>query len=269
MTTAKLRKENQQLKLDIAELQKKLEKVTDEISQRSDMTDQNGLHARKPPLSPGKEKSVEYISDQYDELVSFKNNTLKVLKDMKSQLGNIELKCDKISEAVDQMEEYSYQFNIKIVGMPQHNVLESAEVTSKLCLDLFKAIGVEDVSLQDIDIAHRIPARRQTDRPSAIVCKFVRRLAKQKVMAARLRVRNVQASQFGFSHDMDVGHLNIYDHLTPRLQQLLFEAKKFQVTNQFKFCWVKKNMVCLRKFEGDSVIRVNNLQDLLSLQRTV
>ena len=84
MTTAKLRKENQQLKLEIAELQKKLEKVTDEISQRSDMTDQNGLNARKPPLSPGKEKSVEYISDQYDELVSFKNNTLKVLKDMKS-----------------------------------------------------------------------------------------------------------------------------------------------------------------------------------------
>ena len=82
---------------------------------------------------------MEYISDQYDELVSFKNNTLKVLKDMKSQLGNIESKCDKISEAVDQMEEYSYQFNIKIVGMPQHNVSESAEVTSKLCLDLFKA----------------------------------------------------------------------------------------------------------------------------------
>lgn len=120
-----------------------------------------------------------------------------------------------------------------------------------------------------IDIAHRIPARRQTDRPSAVIFKFVRRLAKQKVMAARSRVRNVQASQFGFSYDMDVGHLNIYDHLTPRLQQLLFEAKKFQVTNQFKFCWVKKNMVCLRKFEGDSVIRVNNLQDLLSLQRTV
>ena len=45
MTTAKLRKENQQLKLDIAELEKKLEKVTDEISQRSDMVDQNGLHA--------------------------------------------------------------------------------------------------------------------------------------------------------------------------------------------------------------------------------
>lgn len=268
MATAKLRKENQQLKLDIADLQKKLEKVTDEISQRSDMADQNGLHVRKPPLSPGKEKSVEYISDQYDELVSFKNNTLKVLKDMKSQLGNIESKCDKISEAVDQLEEYSYQFNIKIVGMPQHNVSESAEVTSKLCLDLFKAIGVEDVSLQDIDIAHRIPARRQTDRPSAIVCKFVRRLAKQKVMAARSGVRNVQASQFGFSHDTDVGHLNMYDHLTPRLQQLLFEAKKFQVTNQFKFCWVKKNMVFLRKFEGDSVIRVNNLQDLLSLQRT-
>ena len=213
-------------------------------------------------------KTVEYISDQYDELVSFKNNTLKVLKDMKSQLGNKESKCDKISEAVDQMEEYSYQFNIKIVGMPQHNVSESAEVTSK-CLDLFKAIGVEDVSLQDIDIAHRIPARRKTDRPSAIVCKFARRLAKQKVMAERSRVCNMQASQFGFSHDMDVGHLNIYDHLTPRLQQLLFEAKKFQVTNQFKFCWVKKNMVCLRKFEGDSVIRVNNLQDLLSLQQTV
>ena len=38
-----------------------------------------------------------------------------------------------------------------------------------------------------------------------------------------------------------------YDHLTPRLQELLFESKKYKNANNFKFCWAKNGAVCLRK----------------------
>ena len=99
----------------------------------------------------------------------------------------------------------------------------------------------------DIDIAHRVPARKPSNRPNAVICKFVRRLAKEKVMTARRAVRNIDIQQLGFSSEIDVTNLNIYDHLTPRLQNLLFEAKrcqKFQVL-------LGKERVCLPQRIGN------------------
>ncbi|CAH3040139.1 unnamed protein product, partial [Pocillopora meandrina] len=116
--------------------------------------------------------------------------------------------CDRILQSIDGFEMYSYQFNIKVIGLPLLAAKETTEQTANLCLQLFHQMGVKDVSINDIDIAHRT-------------------------------IRNITAQQLGFSSEIDVSHLNIYDHLTPRLQTLLYEAKKFKEANSFKFCWAK------------------------------
>ena len=69
-------------------------------------------------------------------------------------------------------------------------------------------------------------SRVASSRPNAIICKFVRRLARDEVMAARREVSNLNAEDLGFSGEVEVSHINLYDHLTPRLQELLFESKK-------------------------------------------
>ncbi|CAB3995983.1 Hypothetical predicted protein [Paramuricea clavata] len=124
------------------------------------------------------------------------------------------------------------------------------------CLMLFAALGA-DVSIQDIDISHRIPARRQTSRPNAIVCKFVRRLAKERVIAARKRTSNINPQQLGLSPEAQLSNLNIFEHLSPRLQELLFEANKYKRANN---CWTRNKAICLRKPENDNVIKLVNLQ---------
>ena len=60
---------------------------------------------------------------------------------------------DEVGKAIDAMEEYSYQYNIKIVGVPELNSQETAMDTSKLCANLFFKMGA-DVAFHDIDIAH-------------------------------------------------------------------------------------------------------------------
>ena len=80
---------------------------------------------------------------------------------------------------------YSCHYNIKIFGLPTVMERENSESTVKLCLQLFHSIGVKDVSMQDIDIAHRVPTRKASSRPSPIICKFGRRQVKERVMAAR------------------------------------------------------------------------------------
>lgn len=212
-TTAKLRKENQDLRKEIAGLQEKLEKLTQEISSKSSiMVEQEGNHASQPS---NKDKSIEFISAQYDDIILFKNNAIKELNDIKKQVTTISKKCEVIATSIHQIEDYSYQYNIKIVGMPEHDENESAEHTLELCLNLFTALGA-NVSMQDIDISHRIPARRQTGQQNAIVCKFVRRLAKERVF----EINNINPQQLGLPQGTHLNNLDIFEHLPPRLQEL-------------------------------------------------
>ena len=78
----------------------------------------------------------------------------KELKRLSTWLAEISTRVDEIGKAIDSMCEYSYQYNVKIVGMPELSEQESQ--TSDLCVKLFSDMGA-DVSLHDIDIAHRMP----------------------------------------------------------------------------------------------------------------
>ena len=80
---------------------------------------------------------------------------------------------------MEALQQYSYQYNLKIVGHPQVNEFESSEDTAKLCLHLFSCMGVDGITLNDIDIAHRVQIRASAavNKPKPIICKFTRRLA--------------------------------------------------------------------------------------------
>ena len=129
------------------------------------------------------------------------------------------------------------------------------------------ALGIKDVSIQDIDMADRLSARKPSKQPNPINCKFTRRLAKVKVMAVRREVSNLQATQLGFESQVILNSLNILDHLTPRLQELLRESKKFKEANNFNCCRVRKGMIFLRKSEASEVIKLNKIEHLTALQK--
>ena len=67
MAPAKLKKENQLLREEIA---KKNTQLLRDVSKSNTKTKQEVGHV---VLSPEKEKSVEYISNQYNDLVLFKD----------------------------------------------------------------------------------------------------------------------------------------------------------------------------------------------------
>ena len=69
---------------------------------------------------------------------------------------------------------------------------------------------------------------------------------------------NFKSVQFFFIHP-------VYDHLTPRLQSLLYETKKYQKTMGYKFCWVKNSYICLQKAENSQITKMKSLQDLTNL----
>ncbi|XP_068756386.1 uncharacterized protein [Montipora capricornis] len=164
-------------------------------------------------------------------------------------------RVEQIGDSVEQLLRYSFQYNIKIIGLPESEMQESASKTVSLCINLFKAAGNE-ISNQDIDIAHRIPTRTAISGPQPIVCKFTRRIAKEQVMNSRKEASKVS------SHSLE--NVRLFDHLTPLLQQLLADSKKFQKRNGFKFCWAKNFVIYLRRTDDSRPIQIKCHNDLVN-----
>ena len=78
----------------------------------------------------------------------------------------------KVSElSRKRLQEYSYSYIVKLVGVPELKQRESAYETSQLCLKICSAIGV-DIKTYYIDIAHRVTPRHAAGaegRPKPIV----------------------------------------------------------------------------------------------------
>ena len=180
-------------------------------------------------------KQVQFSSSKYNSLSASEAEIKSELNKLRTRLVEISSKVDSVGNAIDQVQDYSYQYNIKIVGLPERSNIESATFkTSSLCVNLFKSIGA-DVNIGDIDIAHRVPSRNQDGRPRPIICKFARRIVKNNVVNRRKDISKDNSSA------------RIFDHLTPKQQHILFKSKKFEEQNSYQYCWTKNSSVYLRK----------------------
>ena len=87
-------------------------------------------------------------------------------------------------------------------------------------------------------------------------------------MARRREIRNVNPTSiyiFGLQEDVSLDQVGIFDHLTPRAQSLLADAKKFKERCNYAFCWAKNSIVWLRKSEGSRPIAIKSSRDLENL----
>ena len=57
-------------------------------------------------------------------------------------LSNLSVKVKEISDALEVLQQYSYQYNLKLVGYPPVNEFESSEDTAK-----YSRLGVDGITL--------------------------------------------------------------------------------------------------------------------------
>ena len=204
--------------------------------------------------------TLQFYGKSYDDLRS-RSEADKNLKQLWSHLKALTSRVDVLGNAIEEFQRYSYQYNIKIVGLPEVNARESTSETTTLCINLLKPLGVH-INNQDIDIAHRVPTRQATAGPRPVICKFTRRIVKEEVINLRKEVCKVSAAAIGLSAEFSLSNVKIFDHLTPQTQKLLADAKKFQTRNGFRFCWSKHFVVYLRRSEDSRPIRLKSQEDL-------
>ena len=105
-------------------------KLKESLSQRTP-SDTNRENISVPTAEEGTH-SLQFLSKEYDDLHSFRESTKDDLKRLSARLVLVESKVDAISNAIDEIEDYSYQFNVKFIGVPETSVNESSRSTSSL-----------------------------------------------------------------------------------------------------------------------------------------
>ena len=126
----------------------------------------------------------------------------------------------------------------------------------------------ENISIQDIDTAHRVPQRNNVGNPKPIICRFVRRLVKESLMSHRKKISNVTPFAVGLPEESSLSSARIYDHLSLRMQAVLFQAKKvIKEELHYQYCWSKGPVVCLRKDSTSRIIKLKSMADLDDLKR--
>ena len=257
-TIKSLKKQNDDLKGQVDSLKGEMIKLQEDVcSNRTTLTKSNYT-------TPDKEtqKSLEYLSNEYDDQKRFNTSTNQQISRLSTRLTELATKVDSLSIAIDEAQQYSYAYNIKLMGVPELKSKESAIEISQLCEKIFKAMGV-NASLQDIDIAHRVATRNpNSNQAKPIICKFLRRLTRQEVMMKKREIRNIDPVSVGLPLETSLKNAAIYDHLTPRLQQLFVHAKKVKEDKGFRFCWTKNSVIYLRKSEDSQPIKIQKQSDL-------
>ena len=162
----------------------------------------------------------------------FKKTAKIELECFDKRLNSLEAKVDGITDAIDNLECYSYQYNLKLVGIPELKAKKSWTKTSNLCVLLFKEMGVTSISLEDIDIAHRVPARNDS-RYKPIICKFSRRIVKEQDVNCRRNINKVNPNSAGLPPGSQLSEARVYYHITVsiiRSQSVLSYYAKFTET---------------------------------------
>ena len=59
------------------------------------------------------------MSDEYDDLTAANFDVLVQLKQITRRLHDLSNQVERVSNAIDEAEDYSYQYNVKIIGLKQ------------------------------------------------------------------------------------------------------------------------------------------------------
>ena len=126
-TVQSIKAENDKLKGKIQEIYTKLQLLRDKVKMK-----RGGSH----DSFRGKvtDRSSQSLSESHDEFCKYAEEKMGAIE---SSLNTLSSSAENISALIDQLQDYSYSYNIKLIGVRELKPHESAAETSQLCLQIF------------------------------------------------------------------------------------------------------------------------------------
>lgn len=196
----------------------------------------------------GIERSVQVMSDQYDELLTEVKQQKKEISDLKKRIERVETSGDaevqQLRREVNELEQYSRRQNIEVHGLvpsANENLLSQLNALSE-------QLQLPKLTEQDFEAAHRLPPK--PDKVPVILVRFASRLTRDKWLQGNTRLRQMKST------------VRIYENLTAQNKKLFWQIKTKAAGKGYQFAWHKAGKMFVRKAAGDRLIRIAHEDDL-------
>ena len=185
-------------------------------------------------------KSVEFISEKYDELLKkqqcMEEINKKLLEEnnlLKSQVFNLGNQSKQFAETVNELEQYGRRDCLEVRGIP----VQEGENTDDLVCSVASLVNV-NINAEDISVSHRLSSNRTTssNQPPVIIAKFVRRCVKDKIYQAKkyLKGKTTQDLRPG---SLPYSKIYISESLTRKNKELFDKCLEKKKSLNYKFIW--------------------------------
>ena len=202
------------------------------------------------PLVKQLEKSVEFLSGKYDEMVE-QNATLDVqLKVCQSKCDNMENSLSNKEKIIEDLqlrivntEQYARNRNIEISGLPAKEKEDLNSIMTKMAetLNIQSDVG-------DIDVMHRVPTR--SSGPPKIIVQFKTRSIREKWLEKRREPLTSMQLLDGVRPEEN-NRVYINRHLAEHWQKLLWKARQHGQQVGYLNIWYQDNKIIAKKNRDD------------------
>lgn len=244
-TPDKVSKENCALKDDVVKIQTKLNALLPLIEKIDSLLELKGIAA-------GLQKSVEHMSDQYDQVMTRLTTQDREIAEVKVRVSRVERLSDEqeLSSLRCHVndEQYGRRQNLEIHGLSRSDNENLLDAVNYLGVSL----GLTPLSEPDIESIHCLPAKNGHVPP--VIIRFVARKTKENWQQKGKRELRESGSKVRF-----------YDNLTPQNKRLLWLTCTKASEIGYRYVWQKDGKILVRKGSGEPVLRVSNESDLSML----
>lgn len=216
------------------------------------------------------EKSQEFQSKQYEEILKKHTDTTSLLQEAKKEIKRLqdvttsqEQQISQLTDQqynhaqeIDEILQYSRRDCIEIVGIPKAQDEDPKEILKEVC----SIIGV-NIKDEEISTIHRLPdSKKQKDR---LIAKFVRRETKDKVYQSRRKLVGKTTNHLPSfqSHSSRPSKIFINESLTKARKALFSKIYEFKKDNNYKFLWTNNGKIYLREKEQSPLYSFVNIDD--------
>lgn len=198
-------------------------------------------------------KSMELISDKYDEMTTHMKKVENEQKDQKRYIHLLEQK-------IELLERKNVSSSIEIRNIPKLNASETKEDLIKTVKNISDVLKVP-IDKMDIKDIYRTNTKIESNKP--ITLEFTRTTIKEDLLKSvkAFNKANRKEDKLNTSHLRIVGQpkpIYITESLTQKARKLFFLSREFARNNNFQFCWTAHGQVFLRKAEGAPQTRVES-----------
>lgn len=237
-------KQKEEKDLQLVEILKDIKKEMNENSEK--------ITSRLDVVEKFLYKEIEELKSQMltlkEENKNLKTTCLKLENENKKLSENL----NEVKIEIQEMQQYSRNRNIEVVGVPLTENENVYAVTEKLA----NTINIQ-YDRKEISTAHRLPSRNG-HHPN-IVIQFVSRSTRSEWLQAA-KGKNLDAKNL--SAHLPTSKIYVNEHLTPFYKSLLGRARKLKKEHLVDFVWCKDGKVFVRRQDGEKAFLIKNLEDL-------